>query len=410
MRSSSLFNYTYDEFSRLLEVAESQDAANYGDGVIVVGLSVAILLTHVLLQLSGWSFDPPTYQESLNEKITTRVYYLDFWRCLCIFAVVVAHSNEDFHEENAFGTCTWVLQFLMLISGTCFARSKKSLMGYCFRLMLFWSVGVLLNALALELTQRSWKHDALKVQFQMMFVHIIMAPAVLANPLKIQLQERSKTGGDAMRANSVALVLYSALAATTTIAYGSACHGGEFSISGLKIGQNILLGAMEMTWLLLLASLSVATDTEPTAGWFLIALIAASRILIAQPRPGSEFHEMDLFIWAVFVQLSPLKHGESVGVAIAQAWPIWGAACILLMFHVPAKPRSIEQYPSDHILERLRFYLVETLLAIAFTTIPYGGTGKTLVMPPWLRPHMNWLNYFSLAAFCGHKAVLNLVQ
>lgn len=111
--------------------------------------------------------------------------YFDLWRCICVACVVVTHIWEGYHAENILGCGQWVLQFLMLISGTCFAKSSSSLMRYCWRLLLVWSVGTLLNWMVMVAVEAKWRDSSWRVQFQMGFCLQILVMALATAPLKL---------------------------------------------------------------------------------------------------------------------------------------------------------------------------------------------------------------------------------
>uniref|UniRef100_A0A7S1PNJ8 Uncharacterized protein n=1 Tax=Alexandrium catenella TaxID=2925 RepID=A0A7S1PNJ8_ALECA len=135
-------------------------------------------------------------------------------------------------------------------------------------------------------------------------------------------------------------------------------------------------------------------------------MLYLTRLARAEPRPGSEFHLADLYCWAAFERLCPLAGHAALGRALAQWWPVWGFACGLLLSPGAGVPF---QHPSELLLPRARFYLVEAVLALAFTTVPRAGPRGTHPIPDSLRARLPWLGSWALFAFCSHKALLVLL-
>lgn len=166
----------------------------------------------------------------------------------------------------------------------------------------------------------------------------------------------------------------------------------------------------ETSCLLLLSSVAcVVLDgraEQSYVGWVMLAFIFLSRIIKAEPRPGSELHLVDLFIWAVLVELVPLAGQAQLGIVLAQAWPLWAIPCGVMLGFGPG--RGDAMYPSAHIIMRLRFYIVEMVLVLAFTAIPAAGPKGTLVLPTWMARPFVHLRKLTLLAFCTHKAILTI--
>ena len=188
----------------------------------------------------------------------------------------------------------------------------------------------------------------------------------------------------------------------------------------------------------------------PWIAWLHLALMQGSRIVCAEPRPGSEIHLFDVrlgveafpmsfitiyawiafedgparYVWASVVHFLPLAHQARIGKWMAQLWPVWAVACAFLLGLPGTDPPFPAQYPSTEVLKRLRFYTVETIFLLAFTplspvslpcdlslrSIPSAGKEHTMCIPHTMAPTLRWLNYLSLAAFCSHKAIIDVAK
>lgn len=336
--------------------------------------------------------------------------YFDLWRCICVACVVVTHIWEGYHAENILGCGQWVLQFLMLISGTCFAKSSSSLMRYCWRLLLVWSVGTLLNWMVMVAVEAKWRDSSWRVQFQMGFCLQILVMALATAPLKWHF---TSTGGkqsqDAFSKFAlVALVLY----ASGMLCALAVMHGFpkqlDASLPTARLGTEIL----ESAGVLLLATIALcalAPESHGWIGWAMLVLIQLGRVAHSEPRPGSEIHLCDLYAWAVFIHFVPLTNQSGIGLAMAGSWPIWALACAFLLGLPGSGPEFPAMFPSNEVTLRARFYAVETIFAVAFITIPAAGPKRTLPIPAWMGPSLSFLNKMSLLAFTSHKAIITLV-
>jgi len=348
-----------------------------------------------------------------------QIRYYDLWRFICVTCVVITHRWEGYHEKNFFAVGQWVLQFLMLISGTCFGKSSSPLWRYCRRLVMIWAVGTLLNWTALVATQGDWRNNPERVSYQMLFALQILTSAIMITPLKWQvhfgtpqLRENQDISGRSRRSYEVmAMLWYLAII----------CHAGILRLGHpcweatqlAEAGhERYAIELLESAFILLVASLAHAWLPEEARGWIgwaMFLLLEGSRVLHAEPRPGSELHLNDLYMWATFIHVVPLKYDQEIGRGMAQLWPVWAVGCALLSGLPGSEPPFPALQPSQEVLQRARFYAVESILVLAFVTIPTAGPNWTMTIPAWTGPGLRWLNSLSLVAFCTHKAIFDLL-
>lgn len=360
---------------------------------------------------SGSSSAPPRRASS------NRIAYFDFWRVLCCLCVVVNHSNERYSEYNVIAVQNWVLPFFTIIAGHLFGMTKSSLLDYCSRLLLIFSVGTMLNwatAAAMHITDnlkpggRVWYESPADVcLFQLAYVLLLVGGAIAASPLKYQLDQlgngaSADTGGTGAASppkglsSLLGMLAYIALVAIPSVAtvLDAGFRGGL-----VKCGVTLALSFIGV--------LTVPKDFEGLLGWCILGWIYGNRVIIREPRPGSEFHLADLYVWALLVQRLPLLGREAVGRVFVHWWPYWMVMCGIVL--TPGLHIRADQHPAVEMEGRLRHYAVEVCAVLAFHSVPTAGPDLTNPVPQSFRTHMAWLNQWSLFAFIVHKAVYNLV-
>eukprot|EP00439_Symbiodinium_sp_Y106_P065124 s3086_g10.t1 len=343
---------------------------------------------------------------------TTREYilYFDVWRSICVALVVITHSNEAYAEWNVFGVQLWVLPYLELISGTLCAVSKRSVLDYAAKLLLYTSLGCLMNLLACLArgTPRWWDNTGMNVAFQLGFTFQLAILGLLITPLRWQLSEPQKASSRA-RWN---IIIFGALALCLLLAILMEAVLNK-SEEGLKEGTDyVTIPATEC--LLHVLMLCVLAEYLPLrwkgflghASWL---FLYSTRLLRRQPRPvGPELHLGELFFWAFTAKLVPMAGQEAIGRLMTKLWPFLLVACGLLLR--PGVFGRKDQYPWDSWDDRARMYLGEFIACMAFLTIPAANLPDKLAFPQSWRRHMVWLNWWSLLAFMSHKAFYYLVD
>jgi len=379
--------------------------------LLVLGVSVTLFLVGVIFKLLEWRSSGTEKTEHVELE---RILYFDLWRVLCVALVVLSHSWEGYHEQNFFGVCQWVLQYVTIISAICFARSSTGLGRYCLRLLMFCGLGTMLNWMALFAIADEAIEDPLRVSFQMAYILCLVFGAIGVSPMKWLLKEKKDLNYQVrveMRHGLAFLPYFMALVLLMPLVFHSSwLEQKSLQVSLLRVPWEL------MESMLLPCSAVVAhfflrdSETKAWIGWVWLALLQAGRILNAEPRPGSEIHLLDLYIWSGFIYFVPLAYQAKIGKAIAQLWLLWAVPVALLVGLPGAEPPFPAQYPSPEVMKRARFYFVESVFILAFVTIPSAGKQHTLVIPQSAGPTLDCLNYLSLAAFCSHKAIIDVVQ
>eukprot|EP00931_Biecheleriopsis_adriatica_P065726 TRINITY_DN4020_c0_g1_i3.p1 TRINITY_DN4020_c0_g1~~TRINITY_DN4020_c0_g1_i3.p1 ORF type:complete len:516 (-),score=80.76 TRINITY_DN4020_c0_g1_i3:174-1721(-) len=336
-----------------------------------------------------------------------RTAYLDVWRIMCVCVVVITHAGEEFEkyvDYNMMAGQQWVLPVIMLISGTCYSRSSMTWPHYAARLLLYFSVGNLLNWAAGMMTGTVWweEIETRGMTFQMFFVLGLAGVVTVATPLKARL----KAGTEASRflkMSTASVVYFVVLGILTLVYFQSGLPRGSEKLQLLRV-------CTESTVNLLLASAAMdllAVEHHDMIGWFLLVWIYLTRICHAEPRPGHEVHLGDLFVFALFVQRVPLRGSAAVGLACAQLFFIIAFICAFLLH--PGLQRRLDLDPSEFMLERIRNYSLEFLVVVAFTTVPTVGPDRTIPFPDVIQRNLLWANKWALFAYCAHFAIYRLM-
>lgn len=274
------------------------------------------------------------------------------------------------------------------------------------RLLTYFAFGSALNWFAALATGENWWEEvaARGVTFQMFYVLGLAVSVVVLAPLKALLKATREGDLEHQRFGAYGTALSAALLAAL-LAW--ALDRGRLAGPArqlLRLAAESLAAA-----LLPVVGLRVLSkDRHDFLGWMMLAWIYATRILNAEPRPGTEFHLFDLFAFALFVQQVPLRGQATVGLNMARWWPLLVFVCGFLLH--PGLRLRLDLWPSASLAERARHYVVEVVAVTAFTAIPAAGPERTLPVPDSLRSHLPWANLWALFAYCSHYAIYRVVQ
>jgi len=391
----------------------SLDAPVFAWGYILVCFTAGPLLWAIANVASPLSKGPKPEKSSPQ----VRIAYLDWWRILCVLIMVASHAGSYYQayiDYNALYGQEWVLPIIMLISGTCYAKSSMPLIHYTARLLTYFAVGNFLNWGASVITGTRWWEELFTrgVTFQMFFVLGLAGGIVATAPLKSVLVARA---ADEERHSTISLqsIGFACFFLGCVIVYW---FSGLSSVPALKVSDRpfdvmgVVREVGESSMLLLIATLSV--DVLPSKhcdliGWFLLAWIEGTRIARQEVTPGSEIHLCDLFMFAVFVHFVPLRQSRRIGMFFAQAWTIPFMLAGFLI--APGVDKRMDLFPSEYMNIRARYYAVELMAVLAFTTIPTAGLEYTVPLPDVLRRNMGWATNWALFAYCAHYAIYRLI-
>ncbi|CAJ1343911.1 unnamed protein product, partial [Effrenium voratum] len=306
---------------------------------------------------------------------------------------------------NVFAVQQWVLPFLVIISGTLCAVSKKGLVDYVSRLLLFTSAGSCLNLICMLIRgQPNWYDNAcLNLFFQLGFTFNLAVNGLIINPFRWQLEQPPEAR---RRAALMTTGLYGGLCLVLGLLMAVLYDSNPQFVHDVGVPSFDI--ALHLLLLCALAELLPETQ-KGLLGHCSWIFLYSTRVLLRQPRPaGPELHLAELFLWAYCVKLVPMSGQECIGRFFVNYWPFVFIAAGLLLH--PGVKQRVDQDPWSSAFLRSRHYLSELIACMAFLTIPAAKDVKTMVFPQSWRRHMVWLNYWSLGAFLSHKAFFYLVD
>lgn len=306
-------------------------------------------------------------------------------------------SSDPLAQANVVFVLNWVMQFIMLISGTLFGMKKASalhLLLYVSRLWLVFSVGVAANWMAFTSTGGYDKlHDEFDVVHQLAWLFLMVLGAILSFPIKWALGKPTK------RTAGVVALMYFVL---LTVAI--ALH--IYTVDDVMLRS--FSCSLGMLFLMACGIAIVPLAWKGMIGWVLFVCLYLSQIVFAtEGKVPYFFHMVDLYTWAVFVQNVPLFGDGAVGLLTIRCFPFCTLLFGLLAF--PGEVGRKNKEPFEDPIDRARWYLTEELLCMAFIVIPRVGLPNSVPMADVLKPHLPWLNWWCLAAFTFHWAVWELL-
>jgi len=346
-----------------------------------------------------------------------RVLYFDFWRILCVMCIVITHADEMYAKWDIAAVQQWVLQIIMVISGTCYGMSRGSclhLLHYQSRLLAIVSFASFLNWAACEVAKEPWWEDiGAKVCFQAGFIPLMNVGSLLSFPLKLFLDASgSKCGKFPICIYALATAGFAVLWACSAVLDVDTLMPGFLKPEEMEdrsMGFRCCTITCGLPLLATMGTCILPNKWWGVTGWILLALLYSAQVAKKNPWFGYWMHLVDIYNWSFFVQRVPLLNDQAVGLFFAQAWPIWAVGGGL-MGRFPGEEGRRDQLPFEYAWDRLRFYCLEALFVVAFVVIPTLGVERTIPLRALSRNHLAWLNAWSLLAFCTHKAVYLLLQ
>jgi len=329
-----------------------------------------------------------------------RILYFDVWRAVCVLCVLVTHADESYANYNVGAVQQWVLNFILLISGTLYGMSKptlRHLLHYVSRLLLLFSVGSGFNWAGAVIGDQEWNDVPDHICFQMAFILIMAFGAVVSYPLKKHLDAPSTC------VTVSAIALYAVMSIGCFVAFVHVVIVNE-----AEGDADMLFRGMYVTFFLLFVATAGHVCLPETwrgvLGWVVLLLLFTQVVCNQMELLGYWWHLIDIYNWAILVQRVPLMHGKRVGYLFSRGWPLLAVIGNLLS-QFPGHEGRSDKYPFEELGKRLRYYVTEMGMSVGFITIPYLGPTQTIAFPEEIAPHLPWVTYWSLLTFSSHKAV-----
>jgi len=334
-----------------------------------------------------------------------RLYYADFCRICAIGCVVFEHcGGTSYTYRNVGFGLWWALPYLYMTSGMLYTLSKSTLHLYVLRLFAILMVGVSANLVGDMVSGRDWRGDFPNTVFQMWFVVMLMAMALLMAPLRQALHWHADHSGK-MPARLPSSFKWWLFACGFLAVVGTGVHvlgiqmlqvkaSSSWAVYYAPLVGTVPLMAVQIFGCAFLASLA-ALQSNPQAtanvGWVLLAFLYIPMIVMPFDMDGFP-HLIGLYIFSMVVTVKPLGGSEAISKGARAYWPfIFMFLCILAM---PDMYGRCDVHPAGLMWERLRFSMGECTMVLLFATgalkcgDPFNVTG--------------WMGWWSLYAYCFH--------
>lgn len=372
--------------------------------------------------------------------------HLDITRIACVVLVAIDHDNFNYGLWDNCFVQHWVLQYLFLVCGVCYAMSGRSLLSYQLRLGMYVAIGIFVNWTAWVITGRDWKGNMFNVVFQLWFVVGLMFYAAVLAPLKpwlswikernSSLHRSSNTDHDEARSALVqrrsdrdslltsisvigggllVLVLFFHVFLEPLLSELLAPSLLEFVLS---FGSQDLLGFPKdlkesnafvgdmCTYFLLTCSNIYLVIVGPRfvketglISWALIFNTYGHRILFFRGSSERLFHGLDLMMLAMTCYFFGLRHRRKIGEYVIRYWFVVLFACAILW--PPGLRQRLDEQPPTEVELRARYALLEFI----FVTV-WLVAGENLVQRAiFEEDKLQFLNEWTLLLFLVHKAV-----
>jgi len=393
----------------------------------------------------------PRDDELFEQDPHGRYPHLDMIRIACVCFVAIDHGCSTFGVFNSLFTQNWVLQYLFLVCGVCFAMTSKSLASYCLRLLCYFLVGVAVNWIAFVATGKDWRGNFFGVVFQFWFLVGLMFTSVVLAPVKHfcvrtrarlsakQSQEESPERSHPTAADGPVIPQDEVLSRDLVLKFVTIMIGGPLLIAlifNLAVSPVLQLLAPSLVSLTRAlgdgASLWLASDDMEgskavlhcmstyisstccsvfivlvyprffkdvsVVGWLVITNIYIHRCLYYRGADERPFHFIDLMLMGIVCYLFGLKWRKQISDVFVRYWFLMIFACVVLW--PPGGYGRFDEHPPHDAEMRVRYNVIECLFVVAF----FIG-GQRMVDPGiFTEDKLGFMNDWALIVFLVHKA------
>mmetsp|Transcript_58695 Transcript_58695/g.163791 ORF Transcript_58695/g.163791 Transcript_58695/m.163791 type:complete len:520 (+) Transcript_58695:41-1600(+) len=340
---------------------------------------------------------------------STRLWHLDFARITAVMCVIFEHCGGlGYTRRNVGFGLWWALPFLYTTSGMASMRSKSSLAGYILRLALLLVVGVGANWAADVVTNRNWRGDFGNTIFQMFFVIMLMAMAVIMEPLRAALRVRQGTlayvphlrvgCGIATYGVATAVGFFYYLTVTPLLNFH---FTSSFGVHYAPLAGRLPIGLVEFfgtCFLGMLACLAVQAERVGMVGWMLLAYILFAATVV--PWQMGDFAQLlSLYVFGMVVDVFPLSGSKAIAAAVRAYWPL--LFMLLCLLCQPDMIGRCDMLPPGTVWERGRHRAGEGIVMVCF------ATGALKTSDPY--NVTVWMGWWALYAYAFHIAWYRLL-
>mmetsp|Transcript_68936 Transcript_68936/g.119975 ORF Transcript_68936/g.119975 Transcript_68936/m.119975 type:complete len:590 (-) Transcript_68936:85-1854(-) len=356
------------------------------------------------------SADDAAGSGSSVSKPGERLWHLDMARITAIMCVIFEHCGGGGYTRRNIGFgLWWALPFLYMTSGMACIMSRSSMWGYQSRLMCVFLVGTGANWIADVKSDYAYNptHNFFNTMYQMIFVLMLMAMAIVTEPLRQALLFRKKNPrGQATMGIAVSTVLTGLVVVICLLRYLEHTPfqldlGGAYGEFYHSFTQHIPLLLVQSVGVLFLAQLACLLDCSHSSGlvgWLLLAYIYLPSIAV--PYIEDCFARwLSVYVVGMVNMVWPLKGQETIAKGVQAYWPF--LAMLFCLLCMPNMVGRCDMYPPNYMWERFRHRAGECLFAICFLTASFKCSDPWMVVAT--------MNYWSLFAYCFHLAFYRLL-
>lgn len=335
----------------------------------------------------------------------SRLWHLDFARVCAVICVVFEHSGgEDYARRNVGFCLWWVLPYLYMTSGMGFMMSKSSICRYVARLLCILVVGVGANLIADLVNHRDWQHDFGNTVFQMFFVVMLIAMAVIMEPLRRLLRYRQIDPNSQVTLGGVlgavlwcSIVLVALWCFVTGRSLDIAARDGagkgwlQYYAPIFEHAHVIVVQVGGVIFLCTLAAMIAKPDHAGLVGWLLLPFVYLPRVVLPFNQDGFP-HLICLYILAMATTVWPLRGSATIGKWARSYWPF--LVLLLMLISMIDMWGRCDMQPPYAMWERFRMCIGELILVICFLTGAFAPDDPYEITI--------WMGYWALYAYCFH--------
>jgi len=336
---------------------------------------------------------------------------LDAVRIACVVGVVAEHSGGDTYSyHDSLFVTQWVLQWLFIVSGFAFMKSRSSFSSYFVRYFAVFVIGVTCNVIGDSISRPGWYNDLGNTIFQMFYVVMIVLVSFLGWPIRAVMRlEDDPYGGNmtlcGLSERLCVLVLYGGCFAACYFLYvlGYNLDWLFADLSGVGWSSYVVDFSSVFYWMMsrlffcptLMALHVWLRRTPESAGWltwiFVVLVYLPPTLFPMEMAYGPQC--IMLYILGFYVCCHTLAGSDTIRTYIRAYLVLFVVVVMLEMYEASLLGRC-DRYPAQTVWERFRWYFNEMVLAILLCTRTVDASDPLDLHTP--------LGWWALWAFCAH--------
>lgn len=379
------------------------------------------------VQVACW--DPERKDDAILARCSDGRYpCLDVIRIFCVWLVCVDHGGTSFGHWNVMFVQSWVLQYLFLICGICFAISSRSLSFFLSRLGLYFAVGMACNWAAWTVLGKDPRTDLWNVIFQFWFVVALMIFVIWLAPIRHILRMPLLETADlrlptcfllmgagclciAAVCHKIIIPLMQALfAAPLSYLAGKAGHAAEFwgmpgseSAAEDFISDFLTYFQVSAYNLFIVVAFPKMHRDVTLVAWLLIGNVYLHKALLYRAQEARLINAFDFTLLGLVCYSYGLKWRWIIGEYMLRYWFVMLFICAILW--KPGTYGRFDEAPPQDFTLRATYNMIELVCLLFFLTAAERSFSPKIFTIDKLEFLGNW----ALFLFLVHKAVHLLV-